>query len=151
MSSCIAPWTLATFFLAPQLASNQCLAVLHSPHQFTSCSAVYYISAFAMTCLIEALVYLPSHRRTANTMTKQLRLAIIPNLATHPFIYFGIPAIVTLAHGYYGQTLLYGEIFAPACEAILLWKFWGDSPSKSVLVAVSANLFSWTVGALLGM
>ncbi len=149
--SCTTPWVIAAYYVAPKLTSPQCLAVLQQPQGITHCTPAYYAFIFALTCLLEAFIYLPSHRKTVTTLPKQLWLAVLPNLTTHPAVYFAFPWLISRLHGTYAQTLTFGELFAPLCEGLLLWCYWKDSPSKAASVAIAANLFSWTVGACLGL
>lgn len=144
MNGCGAPWTLAAHFLEPRWLSPACRAILDEPQRLTRIGALEYLFFFFLTCLLEALVYLPTHRRAG--LGGQLRIAVLPNLATHPIVFFAIPAAIFLLGGSYGQMLLVAETFAPVVEAWLLWRCWRDVAWKAVATAFGANWLSWTVG-----
>src|SRR5205085_98388 len=83
-----------------------------------------WLMVFGLTCLLEAPFYLTALRGTGHGWGKRLIALLLPNLATHPLVYFVIPWVVSRFEGPHIVTLTVGEIFAPLAEAALLARIW---------------------------
>ena len=155
--NCFKPITLFTYALRPTLVDGRCADIL-GDLTLAPLDTWTYLSAFGLTCMVEAPFYLAAFRLSnarlgkkpvPMTLRRMLMAIVTINLATHPMVVFGFPALFA-AHGRpLGEAMLGGEIFAPVTEAmLLLWAF--DVPSRRAWIgAVTANLCSWWLGSLL--
>ena len=163
--TCWTPLGLANYLFAQSQLSRECSAAMNSPARFVTVPLAQYASVFALTCLLESPFYawgfgllmpsrssalrrdlMKSKRASVHYSTSAL---ILSNLATHPIVFFGFPWVMSRFHASYGQMLLGAETFAPVVEWLLLWRFFGMKASRAAIVSITANPFSWWVGALL--
>ena len=140
--ACQTPSALARFFLARSTLEPDCLWALLLKPRPAPVSFPEYLGIFALTCAIEAPVYAMA-LRSRGARTTALAIAAL-NLATHPLVFFAIPRAVSSLGGHNSTSLLVAEIFAPAVEALLLWRIRGGSAWSSLAYALAANLLSWS-------
>ena len=153
---CFQPITLLTYVLHPTHFDSVCADVL-GDLTLAPLDTWTYLSALSLTCVVEAPFYLAAFclsnallgKKLAPMTLRRMLMAIVTiNLATHPMVVFGFPALFA-AHGRpLGEAMLGGEIFAPVTEALLLgWAF--EVPWRRAWIgAVAANLCSWWLGSL---
>jgi len=108
-----------------------------------------YGLVFLVNCLLEAPAYGIAGRamgRSPRTVASQIAGL---NLATHPIVYFALPALAERQ----GWTLLtlasVSEGFAFALEAVLLRAVWNYPWRAAAATSLFANLTSWWIGAYL--
>ena len=133
--------------------------IMNAYHSNPSCTEIYqsavatdaggfaeYLPVFVVTCLFEFPVYFLFLFRESSFI-RMVLITLLVNLATHPIIYLGMPAVFSHWDMTYLQYLLIAESFAPIVEALLLKKVFHSSWRMAIWSATIANLFSWTVGA----
>ncbi len=146
--NCYAPQILVDWFLRPEILSELCELQLSSPVQPTPWDAGGYLRAFALTCLLESVFYVWALRGRV-PLRKMAAPIAIANLATHPFIYFGLPWILAQFQVPAIAFITSAETFAPLLEAILLWRVWKVPARMAFPAMIFGNLFSWWVGVWL--
>ena len=141
MIECLTPW----YLIFNAFAAHNCGDIYSSlpPSDFVSFSEYY--PYFLKTFILELPIYYVLLRRLKSGL-KVLEINLLVNLATHPFIFLLLPVLLSKTEATYLDYLLTAEVFAPAVEALLLAKAYKIPPWLSVLAAVAANLFSWSIG-----
>ncbi len=147
---CFAPPGVVLGLIAPGMLDEACHAVqINEAGGTADITFPAYALVFFVNCILEAPAYGIGGRimgRGPRAVAGQIAGL---NLATHPCVYFLLPALAERA----GWTLLtqasVSEVFAFAVEAALLravWKYpWHAAAAASFL----ANLTSWWTGAYL--
>jgi hypothetical protein len=95
-----------------------------------------WLLAFAFTQAVEVPIYLRSGAGW--------RAALLASTFTHPFVWFGFPAVSELGLGYWGTVVLV-ECFAIIAEALWLST---RGVKRAFVWSLSANLASVTLGFL---
>lgn len=144
--ACLAPNVLFDFYTNRQL-ELECTVLLSSSETPVSMSLLTYVSTFAWTCGLEALVYLPLLLARKNKLTRALALILILNLATHPLVTFVFPMFGQGLGLNMASAIVLKETFAPLVETLILRRGSNLSWSEAAALAVAANLFSWWLGA----
>ena len=146
---CFAPPSLVLGLLAPDRLDETCRTLQASQGGGAGMDAGAYALVFFVNCLLEAPAYAIAGRilgRSPLTVAGQI-LGL--NLATHPAVYFALPALAEMQ----GWTLLsqasISEGFAFAAEALLLRAVWRYPWRSAAVASVLANLTSWWIGAYL--
>ncbi len=140
---CYTPPGLAIDLISQSLSSAECREVLGQLSEVPEVSLLIYLKYFFLTCLLESPFYWMAVRSGTRRF---LSAVVLCNLATHPIVCFGIPFLMSLVHGNYGQGLAVGEVFAPVVEALLLIGVWKVPQARAWTLSILANLFSWWVG-----
>lgn len=141
MIECVTPWYLIWNFFNPHQCSEiYTLTSLADPITF-----ILYLPYFLKTFLLELIIYW-LFLRNQKSLTEILQIDFILNLATHPVVFFLMPIIVMGLNGNYLNYLVAAEVFAPLTEAIILVYFYKLSWPRALQAAITANLFSWSVG-----
>lgn len=127
--SCFYPWVIV------KPLSILCSTVLDQPMALTDISFKFYLLLFAVTNLLEFPFYKFNLKRT-----------LILNLATHPFVIWGLPYVAKSLDWTILEYLFVAEALAFIVEAFILRLTFKYSWVSAFAVAVTANLFSWSVG-----
>jgi len=146
LENCYTPGTVVRFVLHVPL-SMQCYSEMAATDSAPKFELVFYLKALLLTLILEA----PFYRwclegRSAKAFLTAL---VLCNLATHPMVFYGFPALATTWQIPTYINLLVSEIFAPSVEAILLLIVWGVRPWKASASMFAANFFSWWMGGIL--
>lgn len=146
-STCLSPVQLALSYINPDAMGEACELILTVEASPQSLRLNYYVTLFALTCLLETPIYF--------YLLKQLRLkrlliaVLILNFATHPIViwilrdYFSDLGFTTRTY------LLSAETIAIVTEALLLFLIFKIPYKRAWFAAITANLFSWWFGLYL--
>ena len=125
----------------------ECTVLLSSAEAPIPMSFTTYATTFVLTCGLEALVYLPILLLKKNKLARSLALVLILKLATHPLVTFVFPVAGAALGLGTAAAIIIKESFAPLVEALILRRGSNLSWTASAALAVTANLFSWWLGA----
>lgn len=145
--SCLTPDIIYKAIIHPAEISLNCDFILNHLVQPTEFHLNSYLSAFLLTCLLEAPFYLWAFR--FSLLFKSITLLFIANIITHPIIYFLLPWFFSLLKMNTLSFIVIAEIFAPITEAIILWRFAKLPIGRALIMMILANIFSWYIGAWL--
>ena len=148
-AECISPASLVHFLLSRSTLDPECVWTLLMRPRSLPVGVTRYLCTFFLTCLLETPFYWLALKSWNVGRVKKVGFIVLVNLATHPFIYFGVPAITFRLGGKVYQSLLLSELFAPLVEGIILWRVRKGPAWVSLGYAIAANLFSWWVGIFL--
>jgi len=102
-----------------------------------------WLRAFALTVAVELAVAVPALGRGAGSMARRLTIVTLAQLATHPLLWFVLPAL----HLPRAAFLLLGEGGAVLVEAVAyVAALPSCSPRRAVAVSLGANAASVAVG-----
>jgi hypothetical protein len=144
---CESPLQIVQYFSGAESLDPLCRLTLMQTTELYDLSFKAYLPLFLLTCLFEAPFYFIFLR--GRSFTSRLSALLLCNLATHPIVCFVIPKLAERFQLTLASELAIAEIFAPAIEALLLWKVWRMRLTTALIAAVLANLFSWWVGIYL--
>ncbi|MBC7464537.1 MAG: hypothetical protein H7256_00970 [Bdellovibrio sp.] len=144
IQQCLTPWAL----VINQFAEHSCGEIYTSGLPTDTLTLTQYLPFFLKTYAFELPFYYFFLRKIFST-TKILRINLVINLATHPFIFIMLPLILVRFEFNYFQYLVVAEIFAPLVEALILNQLFKVRWQTAVVASLVANLISWTVGVLL--
>jgi hypothetical protein len=103
-----------------------------------------WFAAFAITVAIEVPIVATLVRRWAPSLVRLLLLIVFANLATHPLVWFVFSQPFLVGTPEY---TIASEAWAVAAEAAFYWTVLsGISPTRAVLVSLTANVASFMVG-----
>ncbi len=108
---------------------------------------VEYLKIFIATIVLEAPFYFFLNKNAG--FLKKIQDLLAFNLITHPLVYFVFPYVGFRLATSYVNMLIAAEIFAPLAEAALYLCFQKKNRSTAMALILSANIFSWWVGAWL--
>ena len=138
---CLAPWSV----IINQFVTHSCAEIYTSPLPTEFINLAEYLPFFFKTCLLEfPIYYLVLHQ--FKKWHQLLLISILLNLATHPFIFLGLPVIFAQFNRNYFQYLITAEIFAPVIEMLLLFYLFKIKWRSAFFSALLANIVSWTIG-----
>jgi hypothetical protein len=146
---CLAPPSLLLGLLAPSRLDEACRALQSSQGGAAATPFAIYALIFLINCLLEAPAYGVAGRILGRSPQTILAQIVGLNLATHPAVYFVLPALAEKQ----GWTLLtqasISEAFAFITEALLLRAVWHYPLRSAVAASLLANLSSWWIGTYL--
>jgi hypothetical protein len=146
MENCLGPITVFRFLFHARV-SMQCYAEMAQVDSAPTFEFASYLKSFILTLALEA----PFYRWCLSQRSKKsvFGALVICNLATHPLVCFGFPALATVLHTPTYISLFISEIFAPVVEALLLILLMHVGPVRAFVLMFAANLFSWWAGSQL--
>jgi hypothetical protein len=145
--ACMLPFEVINYFFQSIFFSSDCSDVLALNAMVPKINFILYLFIFLLTCFLESFFYLSLIKNIC--LKKKLLALLICNLATHPFVSFGIPWIFSKMSKTYGESLMIGELFAFIVELVMLQVFWQQNWLNSFVISFLANLFSWSLGTYL--
>lgn len=138
---CLAPWSV----IINQFTAHSCTEIYTSGLPTESTNLIEYLPFFLKTCVLEfPIYYLILYQ--IKKWNQLLFISVLLNLATHPFIFLGLPVIFAQFNGNYFQYLITAEVFAPIVEMLMLFYLFKIKWRLAFFSALLANLVSWTIG-----
>jgi hypothetical protein len=105
-----------------------------------------WLRAFALTCVVELAIAVPMLRAAEPRIARRVVLVLFANLATHPAVWFVIPAL-GLA---YTPTVAIAEAWALGLEAVFYaFAFQTLGGRRALQISLVANLASFLAGMVL--
>lgn len=144
---CNDPLNLLYYWFIPQRLGVHCHWRLAAQMVSGEIGLAQYLVPFLFTLLLESIFYFLLLKKYS--YRKRVFWLLIANLATHPLVYLAFPRVFGAFTLSYASYLTFSELFAPALEVLILWRFAKAGLPRAVLLIVWANLFSWWVGSSL--
>lgn len=145
-TACLTPPNILRFVLGGSVDFD-CKVMLSLRESTPNVEIASYLVIFILTCLLEAVIYLPAIWRSTGSLKRGLEFLFWGNIATHPAVIFIFPLVLSQFDVSIGLAVAIKEIFAPVVEAIMLKKFAPVlSGAEAAVIAFAANLLSWWVG-----
>lgn len=126
--------------------SHVCYAILTQPMWIPEVTIGEYTKYFLATVALEFPVYFLLLRDVSRA--KKLLVTVLVNVVTHPFVFLVLPKIIVNGQRSYSEYALIAETFAPFAEGLILTLWLRQGGLRGLAIAVAANLFSWTIGAM---
>jgi hypothetical protein len=144
---CFAPPALLMGLLAPSLLDEACRTLQSAGAGAADTPFAAYVLVFLVNCLLETPAYAIAGRWLGRSPQSVLGQILGLNFATHPAVYFILPALAE-KQGWTAFTQMgVSEAFAFGAEALLLRAAWHYSWRWAVAASALANLSSWWIGA----
>lgn len=143
---CHIPWNMIYNWVIGFPKSHECTALLGQPMWGPDVTVLLYAKYFFATVAFEFPIYFLLLRNMSHI--KKLASIVLVNIATHPFIFLVLPKLMVNTQMSYSAYALIAETFAPLTEGLILSVWLRQGFVRGLAIAIAANLFSWTVGAI---